>query len=182
MKTVGDLRDTRTKANLFSAYAGETQAYAKYLYYAEKARRDGYEDIACVFEETAKNEKAHAKIWFKLLHEGDVPTTQPNLADAADGEHFEWTDMYATFAKEAKEEGFDHIAFLFESVAEIEKRHEQRYREMLSMVEGGIVFSSDGDMIWECMNCGHIHISDSAPDMCPVCQHPRAYFKRKESK
>ena len=177
MKNISDLKGSRTEANLFAAYAGETQANVKYHYYAEAARRDGYEDIAGIFETTAKNEAAHAKIWFKLLHGGDVPQTSPNLADAAEGEHFEWTDMYAGFAKEAREEGFEQIAYLFEAVARIEKRHEDRYREMLSKVEGALVFTRDGDAMWECLNCGHIVISKTAPSICPVCSHPRAYFK-----
>lgn len=177
MKNISELKGTRTEANLFAAYAGETQANVKYHYYAEKARRDGYEDIADIFEVTAKNEAAHAKIWFKFLHGGDVPPTQPNLADAAEGEHFEWTEMYAGFAKEAREEGFEQIAFLFDAVAKIESRHENRYRDMLSKVEGGLVFSRDGDTVWECLNCGHIVISKLAPDICPVCSHPKAYFR-----
>ena len=149
----------------------------KYDFFGEQAAKEGYEQIAALFLETANNEKEHAKIWFKLLHDGEVPTTAENLLDAAQGENYEWTDMYATFAKEAKEEGFDHIAYLFEAVGEIEKEHEARYRKLLENVEGGLVFSRDGDMIWQCANCGHIHIGKQAPQVCPVCQHPQAYFQ-----
>ena len=171
-----DLKGTKTEKNLQTAFAGESQARNKYTYYASKAKKDGYEQIAAIFEETANNEKEHAKLWFKLLH-GGIPDTLTNLADAAAGENYEWTDMYATFAKEAKEEGFDYIAKLFEGVAEIEKRHEERYRKLIENIEGGLVFSRDGDMIWECRNCGHIHIGKEAPEVCPVCAHPRAYFE-----
>ena len=171
-----DLKGTKTEKNLQTAFAGESQARNKYTYYASKAKKDGYEQIAAIFEETANNEKEHAKLWFKLLH-GGIPDTLTNLADAAAGENYEWTDMYATFAKEAKEEGFDHIAKLFEGVAKIEKRHEERYRKLIENIEGGLVFSRDGDMIWECRNCGHIHIGKEAPEVCPVCAHPRAYFE-----
>lgn len=172
-----DLKGTRTEANLMAAFAGESQARNKYTYYASKAKKDGYEQIAAIFEETAANEKEHAKIWFKLLHNGEVPDTVTNLEDAAAGERYEWTDMYAQFAKEAKEEGFDHIAFLFDSVAKIEKEHEERYRKLLSNIEGGLVFSRDNDMIWHCANCGHITIGKEAPMVCPVCAHPRAHFE-----
>lgn len=182
MKNISDLKGTRTEANLYAAYAGESQANLKYHYYAEKARKDGYEDIADIFETTAKNELAHAKIWFKFIHGGEVPTTLPNLSDAAEGEHFEWTDMYVGFAREAREEGFEGIAVLFEKVAEIEKRHEERFRDMLEQVEGAIVFSRDGDTVWECLNCGHIHISKTAPEICPVCSHPKAYFREVKEK
>ena len=174
-----ELKGTRTEANLMTAFAGESQAYTKYGYYASKAKKDGYVQIGNLFEETAKNEKEHAKIWFKLLHGGSVPGTLENLADAAAGENYEWTDMYATFAKEAKEEGFDHIAFLFERVAAIEKEHEERYRKLLANIESGLVFSRDGDMIWQCGNCGHIHVGSKAPELCPVCEHPKAYFEIK---
>ena len=159
-----------------AAFAGECQATNKYTYYASKARKDGYQQIAAIFEETAHNEREHAKIWFKLLHDG-MPDTMANLADAAAGENYEWTDMYATFAKEAREEGFDHIAFLFDGVAAIEKEHEERYRKLLGNIEEGIVFSRDGDMVWQCANCGHIHIGQKAPEVCPVCAHPQAYFQ-----
>ena len=160
-----------------AAFAGESQARNKYTYYASKAKKDGYEQIAAIFTETANNEKEHAKIWFKLLHGGEIPSTADNLADAAAGENYEWTDMYAQFAKEAKEEGFDHIAYLFEAVGAIEKEHEERYRRLLANVEGGLVFSKDGDAIWQCMNCGHIHIGKQAPQVCPVCAHPQSYFQ-----
>ncbi|MCC8022639.1 MAG: rubrerythrin family protein [Clostridiales bacterium] len=171
------LEGTKTKANLLTAFAGESQARTKYTFYASKAKKDGYEQIAQLFLDTANNEKEHAEIWFKLLHEG-IPDTAANLADAAAGENYEWTDMYFNFAKEAKEEGFDHIAFLFEEVGKIEKRHEERYRKLLANVEGGLVFSSDGDEIWECSNCGHIHVGKRPPEVCPVCEHPQSYFMR----
>lgn len=173
-----ELKGSKTEQNLLTAFAGESQARNKYTFYASKAKKDGYEQIAAIFEETANNEKEHAKLWFKLLH-GGIPDTLANLADAAAGENYEWTDMYSSFAKEAKEEGFDYIAKLFEGVAAIEKRHEERYRKLIENIEGGLVFSRDGDMIWECRNCGHIHIGKAAPEVCPVCAHPRAYFERK---
>ncbi len=171
------LKGTRTEANLMAAFAGESQAHTKYLYYASKARKDGYVQIANLFEETARNEKEHAKLWFKFLHDGEIPATTANLADAAAGENYEWTDMYAGMAQEARAEGFDEIARLFEGVARIEKTHEERYRKLLSNIEGGLVFSREGDQIWECGNCGHIHIGPKAPEVCPVCNHPRAYFQ-----
>ena len=171
-----NLKGTKTEANLKVAFAGESEARNKYSYYASKARKDGYNQIAAIFEETANNEKEHAKLWFKLLHDG-IQDTMTNLADAAAGENYEWTDMYATFAKEAREEGFDHIAFLFDGVAKIEKEHEERYRKLLANIEDGIVFSRDGDMLWHCSNCGHIHIGKQAPEVCPVCAHPQAYFQ-----
>ena len=174
-----DLKGTKTEANLMTAFAGESQARNKYTYYASKARKDGYVQIANLFEETAANEKEHAKFWFKLLHGGEIPTTEENLLDAANGENYEWTDMYATMAREAREEGFHDIAFLFEKVGEIEKTHEERYRKLLSNVQDGVVFSRDGDMIWECSNCGHIVIGPKAPAVCPVCKHPQAYFQIK---
>ena len=170
------LKGSKTEANLMAAFAGESQARNKYTYYASKARKDGYVQIVEIFEETANNEKEHAKIWFKLLHDG-IPATPENLADAAAGENYEWTDMYATFAKEAREEGFDHIAQLFDGVAKIEKEHEERYRKLLANIENGLVFSRDGDMVWQCANCGHIHIGQKAPEVCPVCAHPQAYFE-----
>lgn len=173
------LEGSKTQANLAAAFAGESQAHTKYLYYASKARKDGYVQIGDLFEETAKNEKEHAKIWFKLLHNGEVPGTQDNLKDGAAGENYEWTDMYAGFAKTAREEGFDHIALLFESVGKIEKTHEERYRKLLSNIEGGLVFSKDGDTIWQCSNCGHIVVGQSAPQVCPVCSHPQSYFQVK---
>ena len=169
-----ELKGSKTEANLWTAFAGESQARNKYTYFASKAKKDGYVQISKIFEETAANEKEHAEIWFKLL-EG-IGTTAENLKAAAEGENYEWTDMYATMAKEAKEEGFDHIAFLFEEVAKIEKEHEERYLKLLANVEGGIVFSRDGDMIWQCSNCGHIHVGKQAPEVCPVCAHPKDYF------
>ncbi len=171
-----ELKGSRTEANLMTAFAGESQARNKYTYYASKAKKDGYVQIAQIFEETANNEKEHAKIWFKLLHDGGIPTTVENLKDAAEGENYEWTEMYAEFAKVAKEEGFDHIAALFEMVAKIEKDHEERYKKLLANIEGGLVFSRDGDMMWICSNCGHVHIGKEAPELCPVCAHPKAYF------
>ena len=171
-----ELKGSRTEANLMAAFAGESQARNKYTYYASKAKKDGYVQISKIFEETAKNEEEHAKIWFKLLHDGQVGPTGGNLEDAAAGENYEWTEMYATFAKEAREEGFEHIAFLFESVAKIEKEHEERYRQLLANLEGGLVFSRDEEKIWVCSNCGHIHIGKDAPEVCPVCAHPQAYF------
>ena len=174
-----ELKGTRTEANLMAAFAGESQARNKYTYYASKAKKDGYEQIAALFLETAENEKEHAKIWFKLLHGGAVPSTEENLADAAAGENYEWTDMYAGFAKEAKEEGFDDIAALFEMVAKIEKEHEERYLKLLANIKDGVVFSKDGDAIWKCRNCGHIVIGKAAPELCPVCAHPKAYFEIK---
>lgn len=174
-----ELKGSKTEANLMTAFAGESQARNKYTYYASQARKDGYVQIAKIFEETAANEKEHAEIWFKELH-GGIPTTADNLLDAAAGENYEWTDMYAGFAKTAREEGFDRLAFLFEAVAKIEKEHEERYRKLLANVEGGLVFSRDGDMIWQCSNCGHIHIGKQAPEMCPVCAHSKAYFELKK--
>ncbi|MBQ9037953.1 MAG: rubrerythrin family protein [Clostridia bacterium] len=174
-----ELKGSRTEANLMAAFAGESQARNKYDYYASQAKKDGYVQIAAIFEETAKNEKEHAKMWFKLLHGGKVPTTTTNLNDAADGENFEWTDMYRKFAEEARAEGFEDIARQFEGVAAIEKEHEERYRKLLSNIEGGLVFSREGDMIWQCSNCGHIHIGKEAPEVCPVCNHPQSYFQIK---
>ena len=172
-----ELKGSRTEQNLQAAFAGESQARNKYTYYASKARKEGYNQIADLFEETANNEKEHAKIWFKLLHDGEVPTTSKNLLDAAEGENYEWTDMYAEFARVAKEEGFTRIAFLFEKVGEIEKHHEERYRKLLANVEGELVFSRDGDTVWQCANCGHIVVGKKAPVKCPVCDHPQAYFQ-----
>ena len=171
-----NLKGIKTETNLKTAFAGESQARNKYTYYASKAKKEGFEQIANLFLETANNEKEHAKIWFKLLHDG-MPDTVENLKDAADGENYEWTDMYAKFAKEAKEEGFDHIAYLFEEVGKIEKEHEERYRKLLANIEGGLVFSKDGDTIWQCSNCGHIHVGQKAPEVSPVCNHPQAYFQ-----
>ena len=172
-----DLKGTKTEKNLWEAFAGESQARNKYTYFASKAKKDGYVQIAKIFEETAANEKEHAEIWFKLLN--GIGSTAENLKSAAEGENYEWTDMYAEMAKDAREEGFDHIAFLFEEVGKIEKEHEERYRKLLANVEGGLVFSRDGDMIWQCSNCGHIHVGKQAPEVCPVCVHPQAYFQIK---
>lgn len=172
-----NLKGSKTEKNLLTAFAGESQARNKYTFYAEKARREGYNKIADIFEETAHNEMAHAKIWFKFLNDGTVGETLDNLKDAAGGENYEWTDMYAKMAVEAREEGFDHIAFLFEKVGEIEKHHEERYRKLLSNIEEGIVFSRDGDTIWQCANCGHIVIGKKAPEVCPVCAHPQSFFQ-----
>lgn len=171
------LKGSRTEENLRTALAGESQACVKYSFYAKKAKKDGYQQIGQLFEETAHNEHTHAKIWFKLLHGGDVPDTTENLADAAAGERYEWTDMYADFAKVAKEEGFDAIAKLFEKVGAIEKTHEERYLKLLENIEEGLVFSRDDDRIWQCMECGHIVIGKKAPEICPVCEHPKAYFE-----
>ena len=175
---MADLKGTKTEKNLMEAFAGESQARNKYTYFASKAKKDGYEQIAAIFEETANNEKEHAKMWFKLLNNG-IPSTAENLRAAAGGENYEWTDMYDKFAKEAREEGFDNIANLFEGVAKIEKEHEERYMKLLENLENGLVFSKDGDKIWKCRNCGHIHIGKEAPEVCPVCAHPRAYFEIK---
>ena len=172
-----ELKGSKTEQNLAAAFAGESQARNKYTYFASKAKKDGYEQIAKLFLETADNEKEHAKIWFKLL-EG-IGSTAENLAAAAAGENYEWTDMYAGFAREAREEGFDHIADLFEMVGKIEKEHEERYRKLLANVEGGKVFSRDGACIWQCSNCGHIVIGRAAPEVCPVCSHPQAFFQIK---
>ena len=174
-----ELKGTKTEANLQAAFAGESQARNKYSYFASKAKKEGYEQIAAIFEETANNEKEHAKMWFKLLHGGEVPTTAENLLAAAEGENYEWTDMYDSFAKDADEEGFKQIAYLFRAVAAIEKTHEERYRKLLANVEDGLVFSRDGDMVWTCRNCGHIMVGKKAPELCPVCRHPKAYFEIK---
>ena len=174
-----EFKGSRTEANLMAAFAGESQARNKYSYYASKAKKDGYEQIAAIFEETASNEKEHAKIWFKLLHDGAVPGTIENLKDAAAGENYEWTEMYADFARVAKEEGFDHISFLFAEVAKIEKEHEERYNKLLANVEAGKVFKCGNIVMWKCRNCGHIHIGDVDPVLCPVCSHPQAYFEIK---
>ena len=175
MKT---LKGTKTEQNLLTAFAGESMARNKYSYYASKAKKEGFVQIANIFEETAANEKEHAKMWFKLLHDG-VPSTAENLLDAANGENYEWTDMYATFAKEAREEGFEEIANKFELVAAVEREHEERYRKLLANVEGKLVFSREGDAIWQCLNCGHIMVGKSAPEICPVCDHPQSYFQLK---
>ena len=172
-----DLKGTKTEKNLWAAFAGESQARNKYTYYASKAKKDGYEQIAAMFEETANNEKEHAKLWFKILEGGDIKDTMANLADAA--ENYEWTEMYPTFAKEAREEGFDEIARKFEMVAAIEKTHEERYRKLLKNIEDAIVFSREGDCVWICRNCGHIVIGPKAPKVCPVCNHPQSFFEIK---
>ncbi len=174
-----ELKGSKTEQNLMAAFAGESQARNKYTYFASKAKKEGYEQIAAIFEETANNEKEHAKMWFKLLNNGDIPTTTDNLVAAAEGENYEWTDMYKEFAEVAKEEGFDHIAYLFEAVGKIEKEHEERYRKLLKNIEDEIVFSADGDTIWVCRNCGHVHIGKKAPEVCPVCSHPQSFFERK---
>ena len=174
---MAELKGSKTEQNLWTAFAGESQARNKYTYFASKAKKDGYVQISKLFEETANNEKEHAKIWFKLLN--GIGDTKQNLKAAADGENYEWTDMYKKFAKEAKEEGFDNIASLFEEVGKIEKEHEERYRKLLANIENGLVFSSEGDTIWECANCGHIVIGKKAPEVCPVCNHPQSYFERK---
>ena len=174
-----ELKGSKTEKNLMEAFAGESQARNKYTYFASKAKKDGYEQIAAIFQETADNEKEHAKLWFKLLCGGDIPTTAQNLADAAAGENFEWTDMYDRMAKEAKEEGFDHIAFLFEEVGKIEKEHEARYKKLLENVQDGKVFEAGEIKIWKCRNCGHIVVGTKAPAVCPVCTHPQAYFEIK---
>ncbi len=174
-----ELKGSKTEANLWTAFAGESQARNKYTYYASKAKKEGYVQIAKLFEETAANEKEHAKIWFKLLHNDEIASTAENLKDAAAGENYEWTDMYATFAKEAKEEGFDDIAALFAGVAKIEKEHEERYLKLLANVEGDLVFSRDGECVWQCSNCGHVVVGKKAPELCPICKHPKAYFEIK---
>lgn len=177
-----EFKGSKTEKNLMEAFAGESQARNKYTYFASKARKEGYVQIANIFEETAANEKEHAKIWYKYLHGGEVPSTAENLADAAAGENYEWTDMYARMAEEAREEGFVEIAARFEMVGKIEREHEERYRKLLKNVEEGLVFSKDGDTIWQCTNCGHIVVGKKAPELCPVCSHPKAYFEvRKEN-
>ena len=172
-----ELKGSRTEKNLAAAFAGESQARNKYTYFASKAKKEGYEQIAAIFLETAENEKEHAKMWFKYLEGGAVKSTAENLKAAAEGENFEWTDMYKEFAKVAREEGFDKIAFEFEAVAKIEKEHEERYRELLKKVEGGKVYIAEDVVVWKCRNCGHIHVGKEAPKICPVCAHPQAYFE-----
>ena len=174
-----ELKGSKTEQNLMAAFAGESQARNKYTYFASKARKDGYEQIAAIFEETANNEKEHAKMWFKELNGGAVPSTVENLKAAADGENYEWTDMYEGFAKTAEEEGFAEIAAKFRGVAAIEKHHEERYRKLLKNVEDAKVFSKDGDAIWVCRNCGHVVVGTKAPEVCPVCAHPQSYFEIK---
>ena len=171
-----ELKGSKTEKNLMTALAGESQARNKYAFYASQAKKDGYEQISAIFTETADNEREHAKMWFKLLN-GGIPGTLNNLKDAAAGENYEWTDMYATFAKEAREEGFDNIAKLFEGVAAIEKEHEERYLRLAENIEKGIVFEREGQQVWQCRNCGHVHVGTSAPEVCPVCAHPQSYFQ-----
>ncbi len=174
-----ELKGSKTEKNLWEAFAGESQARNKYTYFASKAKKEGYEQIAALFLETAENEKEHAKIWFKLLCGGDIPSTAENLTAAAAGENAEWTDMYPRMAAEAREEGFDKIAYLFEAVGKIEQEHEERYKKLLENVEDKLVFSKDGDAIWKCRNCGHIVVGKNAPEICPVCNHPQSFFEIK---
>lgn len=171
---------TQTEKNLRAAFAGESEARNKYTYFASKAKKDGFVQISKIFEETAANEKEHAEIWFKILNGGEINPTEENLKEAASGENYEWTDMYAGFAKTAKEEGFARIAKLFEMVGEIEKEHEKRFLKLLKNVQNGLVFSKDGDTIWQCSNCGHIVVGKKAPEVCPVCAHPQSYFEVKK--
>ena len=171
-----ELKGSKTEQNLKTALAGESVARNKYTYYASQAKKEGYVQISRIFEETANNEKEHAKLWFKALHRDKVPDTLTNLQDAADGENYEWTDMYARFAEEAKEEGFDTLAILFEMVGKIEKEHEERYRKLLESVKNGTVFAKQEKVLWECGNCGHVFEGENAPQICPVCKHPQAYF------
>lgn len=173
------LKGTKTEANLMAAFAGESQARMKYDYYAGKARKDGYEQIAALFEETAINERMHAKLWFKLLHDAGIPSTEENLKDAADGENYEWTDMYEAMAKDAMDEGFPELAVKFRSVGAIEKKHEERYRKLLKNIEDEAVFAKDGSAIWQCRQCGHIVVGKKAPEVCPVCAHPKSFFEVK---
>jgi rubrerythrin len=172
-----ELKGSKTEANLMAAFAGETQARVKYEYYASQAKKDGYQEISAIFDETSHNEKEHAKIWFKLLHGGSIQSTDINLQDAAAGENYEWTEMYAGFAKTAKEEGFDHIAYLFEGVGKIEKHHEERYLAFLEKLNNGTLFITNDVVVWKCRNCGHFHIGKAAPEICPVCDHPKAHFE-----
>ena len=174
-----ELKGSKTESNLMKAFAGESQARNKYTYYASKAKKEGYEQIASIFEETANNEKEHAKMWFKLLNDGDIPDTLTNLKDAASGENYEWTDMYKSFALTAREEGFDDIAYLFESVGEIEKHHEERYLKLVGNIENNLVFERGEEKVWICRNCGHIYVGKSAPKVCPVCKHPQSYMELK---
>ncbi|MBD8923227.1 rubrerythrin family protein [bacterium] len=176
-----ELKGSRTEQNLMKAFAGESQARNKYTYYASKAKKDGYEQIAAIFEETANNEKEHAKLWFKELHGGIIPDTKENLLDAANGENYEWTDMYDEFAKVAREEGFERLANLFEGVAKIEKEHEERYRKLLKNIDDKVVFSKDEECIWVCRNCGHVVVGKYAPEVCPVCNHPQSFFEMKKN-
>ena len=174
-----ELKGSKTEQNLMTAFAGESQAHTKYKYYASRAKKDGYEQIAAIFEETANNEKEHAKLWFKQLHGGSVPETLVNLEDAATGENYEWTDMYKEFAQTAKEEGFDHLAYLFEAVGKIEKEHEERYLTLLQNIKDEKVFKKDKEKMWICRNCGHVYFGDEALDICPVCEHPQSFMEVK---
>ena len=174
---MAEIKGTKTEANLNAAFAGESQARVKYQFYASKAKKEGYEQIASIFEETSDNEKEHAKIWYKILHDGGVPDTTENLKDAIAGEEYEETEMYVKFAAEAREEGFEEIAKLFEEVGKIEAKHEERYRKLLKNIEDGMVFKADGVTVWKCRNCGYIHIGEKAPETCPVCAHPQSYFE-----
>lgn len=176
---MASLKGSKTEKNLEAAFAGESQARNKYTYFASKAKKDGYVQISQIFEETAQNEKEHAKIWFKILNGGDIGSTEENLAAAAAGENYEWTDMYKTFAEEAREEGFDEIAFLFEKVGDIEKHHEERYNKLLENVKDGSVFKKEKEIVWICANCGHVYIGEQPPEICPVCAHPKAFFQEK---
>lgn len=176
-----DFIGSKTQANLMAAFAGESQARNKYTYYASQAKKEGYEQISAIFLETAENEKEHAKMWFKQLHDGKVPDTLDNLKDCAKGENYEWTEMYKTFAQEAQNEGFENIACLFEQVGAIEKTHEERYNQLIANLEQGIVFERTDEVVWICRNCGHIHVGKSAPKVCPTCAHPQAYFEIKAS-
>ena len=176
-----ELKGSKTEKNLMEAFAGESQARNKYTYYASKAKKEGYNIIADKFEQTANNEKEHAKIWFKLLHGGEVPSTVENLKDAAAGENYEWTDMYDRMAREADEEGFTKIAFLFRSVGAIEKGHEERYLAFVNNIENATVFAKEGEVVWQCRNCGFVFTGKEAPEVCPACLHPQAYFEVKKS-
>ena len=173
-----ELKGSKTEKNLLAAFAGESQARMKYDYYASRAKKDGYEQLAAIFAETAGNEKEHAKLWFKALHGGSVPTTTENLVDAAAGENYEWTEMYKEFAETAKEEGFDTLAYQFAEVAKIEKHHEERYRKLLNNINENVVFEGENETAWICRNCGYIHVGKDAPKVCPVCAHPQSYFQR----
>lgn len=174
-----EFNESKTYANLMAAFAGESQARNKYTYYASAAKKEGYQQIAAIFEETAGNEKEHAELWFKKLHDGVVPDTISNLKDAAAGENYEWTEMYAEFAKVAKEEGYKDIADMFERVGSVEKEHEERYLKLLQNIETGVVFKRDGVVLWRCRNCGYIHAAAAAPEICPACKHPKSYFEIK---
>ena len=174
-----ELKGSKTEQNLMTAFAGESQARNKYTYFASRAKKEGYEQIAAIFEETANNEKEHAKMWFKELNNGDIPSTEENLIAAADGENYEWTNMYEEFAKVAREEGFNSIAYKFEAVGKIEKEHEERFKKLLSNLKEDLVFKDGEETVWICRNCGHIHVGKNAPEVCPVCNHPKAYFERK---